>query len=407
MTQRLVTASHGLCCASAWLFVQASWAIKGSKAPLCAIGFSRTLTTIGMVPGGGAESMLARTSRIAVARRRESLVSKGRCEACWLHNSMCLCEALRRLWAGHQPLKTHVAVYYHYKEWGRSSNTGRLLSIGLGEENVTTYIYGQDEAALNELLTTKPSCILFPSASSVPIDDLFKNSLWGAPPGVERGDGAVGSEDRVLCVLDSTWNQASALDKSLSSSIPRVNINAMVDGPSNFLSRKQSITPNKISTIEAAALALQLLGEEKDALDRIELSLKMSVDVLKVQGGREPVFSSQVGVVRPSFAPTHSPTNSHAQAQAQWQGQTQGPFTAPSIVKPEVCPLCKVAPRRGFKNLGLRRPFDEENQRAGSFAYRVWRCTSCSECFNVEAALPPSDKDIDIKEGEGEGEARS
>ena len=352
--------------------------------------------------------MLARTSLIAIERRRESLVSKGRCEACWLHSSMCLCGAVRRLWAGQQSLKTCVAVYFHYKEWGRSSNTGRLLSIGLGAENVSTFIYGnpRDEAALNDLLSNNPSCILFPSAASVPIDQLFPKS--GPPPRTipstgeeEGGDGKLVAR-RVLCVLDSTWNQASALDKSLSPSIPRGNINSLVDGPSNFLSRKQSLTATKISTIEAAALALQLLGEERDALDRIDLSLKMSVDVLKVQGGREPAFVGQVGVIRPSFAPTTSPViNSSSQAQAQ----PQGPFTAPSIAKPEQCPLCKTAPRRGFKNLGLRRPFDEEKQQAGSYAYRVWRCTGCAACFNVDTALPAV-PGPGSKEGEGEGEGK-
>lgn len=404
---------------------------------------------LGTVGGsdGEEESMLARTSRCNIEKRFESFVEKGRCPRCFLSKTCCICAPVQALWAPVKPLlKTRIAIYYHYKEFGRASNTAKLCSIGLssgeaveggsgdcgdgdgqegegsmaglaraarinsnrhlqGEDAVSAaqcsyFIYGNPthEAALNRLLTMSPACVLFASGRSVDIGSLARrvgpsgdggggienSSSSGGGGGSDGGSGG----SRVVCVLDGTWGQVSAMEKTLDPSIPRAKVDLLVNKKSDFLSRKQSENTRRISTIEALGLALEGLGEDSpEALrltaEAIERSLQLGVDALLKQGGRREAFQNSI---RPSFS-TVLPGE-------------RGPYTAPSIGKPTVCPACGAAPKRGFRNCGVRRPYDVERDCPGGAVLRVWLCHECSAYHSV-GIDPPTPPAVMQSSGEG------
>lgn len=310
------------------------------------------------------ESVISRTSRINIERRLESMKEKCRCVDCFMSKALCICPAIKSLWAPLDPPTTRIAIFYHYKEWGRSSNTGKLLSIGLGPEHVETFIFGnsQHEAALNKLLTSNPSAVLFAGKKSMPITTLLAQRAELSSPLSESDSDR--RQRPVLCVIDSTWGQAPAMEKVIDYRVPRVHVDLHVEKPSDFLSRKQSSTQTKISTIEAVALALTQSGERTECAEAIHHSLLHSVDSLKVQGGRKVAFDH---VIIPNARPEYG----------------HGPYTAPIVNKPAVCPLCGGKPPGGFRNQGVRRPFDESTGSHQGGAHRVWRCSGCSEFFNV------------------------
>ena len=322
----------------------------------------------GTVVGGAEEGMLARTSRVTMEKRDASMREKRRCEVCFMSKSLCVCKRVREIWAKvpSRP-KCRIAIFYHYKEWGRASNTGKLLQIGLGSEFVDSFIYGnpEHEASLSALLTSRPSAILFPGPNSVPISSILEslNSDSDADTATATTAATPTSGPAVLCVLDATWTQAPTLSNALPAAVPRVALDQAVSRPSEFLNRKQS-TPTRISTVEAAALALEQLGEPKAVVDAIHASLRVSVDSVLLQAGKSKAFSTDV-------KPDPSALGG------------VGPFTPPTVEKPVVCPLCNAEPERGYRNLGIRRPWDEERNCKGTSSHRVWKCSGCEGIFNT------------------------
>ena len=344
------------------------------------------------------------SSQIAIDRRRESLRAKNRCERCFMTKTICVCRRIEELWEGQSRPRTRIAILYHYKEWGRASNTGKLLEIGLGPGIVQAFIFGNPahEKALNDLLLSRPSAVLFPGPKSVPPQTVLAE--WGQLSESESPISATASAP-VLCLLDGTWTQASSLDKVVDSRIPRLALDSLVSRPSDFLSRKQS-SPTRVSTIEAASLALAQLGEDEAVAECVSASLRLSVDAIRVQGGKDPAFDN---VIRPVFfssaaplgggsgsqstpSPTFLPASASASASAS---AVSGPFTKPTINKPVKCECCGVSEVtsllnvafKGFRNMGVRRPWDEEKQQRGEAAHRVWECRSCGGLFNSPLGL--------------------
>ena len=86
------------------------------------------------------------------------------------------------------------------------------------------------------------SCVLFPSDNSVPLTE------WTAR---RPGDPVR------LIALDGTWKQCKKMSKCLPKSLQLVRLDP--DTPSLFRSRKQT-SRNRLSTLEAVALAWKLIG---------------------------------------------------------------------------------------------------------------------------------------------------
>lgn len=333
-------------------------------------------------------SNLDQQSSISIARRRAVFEAEGRCLQCFIFKAFCVCEPVRKIF---QPItskestsllsRINFDVLMHFKEWGRSSNTGKLLQVGLGSERCSTYIFGNtaDETALISTLRSQPSLIIYPSSDSLPIShykDMLLNAVEGPKP-------------LHLCVVDSTWSQSSAMNRSLPDDIPRACIDLeYITGPSRFLNRKQSIHKHKVSTIEAVTLALFALldaakginqttenppaasastAETKDTNDDDDLlplelqpfrsALEYGVDAVRRQGGLPPAFGNHI---RPHFVsnPAGSETANLTEAGSEVAIGHYGPVTRPLLEKPDVCLHCGA--RRcadssvSFKNMGNR-----------------------------------------------------
>lgn len=169
------------------------------------------------------------------------------CEGCWLLRAYCVCSVLQEI----QPTLTlgpnRLLVYMHYKEYRRSSNSAVLLRKLLSEETkIVLFGTEQGKAEFQRELEdqTLRSCVLFPCAQSVPITE------WMAQrPGLPIR----------LIALDGTWTQCKKMSKSLPKSLALVHLSP--EAPSRFRSRKQT-AGNRLSTLEAVALAWKLLGVE-------------------------------------------------------------------------------------------------------------------------------------------------
>ena len=197
-------------------------------------------------------------------------------------------------------------------------------------------------------LSSTPSFVLSPGESSIPMSSF--QQIY------KQANGNVN-----IILVDSTWNQASAMLKNIPSSIPRVHIDELsIRAPSQFLSRKQT-SDTKTSTIEAFALALQALDSSNDAMiSSLYEALRLSVDSLNKQCG---LASSYGNDITPNMMMCDSST---------------GPFQKAAVARPNSCPECGTGAK--FVNMGLRKP----DEAIGRKLSRIWQCKQCSSFFSIE-----------------------
>lgn len=197
-----------------------------------------------------------------------SIAGKEKCRRCWFYKSMCICGKLSDLSLGASPITTDIALFMHFKEYGKTTNTGKLVQLIAGEERCKTYVYGTSKADVGLLNIVRDESIqpviLYPTVDSVPISEFRKRDS---------------QKKLVLCIIDSTWSQSKAMNRWFPNSVPRVHIDDFVSEKSLFLSRKQSIISSRVSTLEAIEKALLSLGEPASAVAPLIPALKLSVDV--------------------------------------------------------------------------------------------------------------------------------
>lgn len=217
-------------------------------------------------------------------KTRSELLQKQKCCRCYLKHSLCICSRIENaLQTLDQSIHYHFDLLSHFKEFGDSSNSGKLISIGLPFHSTNT-IYGSKvaESLLIEKLMTSPSLILYPGVNSRPIE--------------EYKDWFINHDKKVrFCVIDSTWNLSRAMTNIFPSSIPQANITNFITAPSLFLNRKQ-VAPKKVSTVEAIALCLRGLGESENIVDPIINALKISVDASLVSSFKKVAYHTRSSV---------------------------------------------------------------------------------------------------------------
>lgn len=151
-----------------------------------------------------------------------------------------------------------LTTIFLFSEFGRSSNTGKILTTCCPHSQL--YVSGlpsQEEALIAHLRANpETSFVLFPSPDSISVQEFL--SRFAAKPAPESGGEGKGKEvEKVaedvkalrvtdspplnIVVIDGTWNQAKHLIYNIPADIPRVHINPTA--PSLFLLRKARSLP--------------------------------------------------------------------------------------------------------------------------------------------------------------------
>lgn len=332
--------------------------------------------------------------------RRTEMKEAGRCCECFLPLQLCICANVAKLFeeSTFTP-RANLLIYMHNKEWGRTSNTGKLMVKGMPEHS-QLHLYGikDQQEALIDKLNSGPSLILYPSKNSTSISDY--KEMYANQNGTLN-----------ICVLDATWAQSHTMEKSLPAHIPRVQVDDFILKASEFLNRKQS-QADRVSTIEAVMIALQTLGESPERLRPMQEALRLSVDAVNRLRGKKEHFG-----------------HNFVSSITACGDVTNGPYTKSTIVRPESCPHCMASHTTTiFKNVGARKGHYDPNFMAkkeaakisetalsmeskveggveevervsedasvnsessapvsGKF-HRAWKCQACKEVFHVNSA---------------------
>lgn len=180
---------------------------------------------------------------------------KGKCGSCMFQRQYCICGALaelRRKAVEYQVGdRVRFVVWMHQLERPRASNTGKLLEHVLPGSEVLLHDVPTDTQRLDDLvaMVRGRAVVLYPSEDATPAAEA--HALMAAPAGE-------GVQPPLLAVLvDGTWRQAKRMHRVFEG-LPHVALSHC--GSSEFHWRRQS-QEGRISTVEAAALLLEELGE--------------------------------------------------------------------------------------------------------------------------------------------------
>jgi DTW domain-containing protein YfiP len=162
-----------------------------------------------------------------------------RCIACRLRIDLCLCAASPRL-----PLATRLVMLMHAKEWRRASNTGHLARLAVQDAHIVLHgRIGQTLTAQDLPTANTHPILLFPSSTAA----VLTPEVAAALP-----------RPLSLIIPDGNWGQAKQMVKRIPglAALPTV---ALPLAPAGVRRLRRNLTPDRMSTLEAVALALGLL----------------------------------------------------------------------------------------------------------------------------------------------------
>lgn len=275
--------------------------------------------------------------------KEESINNIKKCSKCFLLNEYCICTKLKTIWSSAQDSnndlegdaiprshpKLQLYLFTHYKEYGKSSNTGKLLmNIPNLKSEVCIYGNPSDEKMIFEMLNPKKNeitLLLYPGNDSVSIDNarnilnVEHESHSHANSNCYHATCKHSFDNINVIVIDSTWAQSKSMyrwvcrhrkridecnkallnnsDSSDSNTMPPVENGIYINihsneavskrGSSLFENRKQ-IAPTKSSTLESTVLSLEYLNLcNQKFLECCYESLVLCVQAMKKQNGKK------------------------------------------------------------------------------------------------------------------------
>ncbi|XP_055546134.1 tRNA-uridine aminocarboxypropyltransferase 2-like [Wyeomyia smithii] len=173
------------------------------------------------------------------------------CNNCRRPIPVCWCSALPS-----KPLnpESRIVLLQHPAEEKRALRTAPMLSIGLAAGKCLIYKgkkFPRCDPELESILTDKKSLLLYPSARSIPIEQL---------------DQSAGPYNLIL--IDGTWPQAKAIYASSSMLQGMRQIKLVSSGNSSYIIRTQP-TDGCLSTLETAIEALSILERDNSYREQL------------------------------------------------------------------------------------------------------------------------------------------
>jgi DTW domain-containing protein YfiP len=194
-----------------------------------------------------------------------------------MHRTLCICALIPRI-----ETRTRLLLILHQLEDRKPTNTGRLAARCLTNSAVSTRA-GRPPAELWE--GTEP-VLLFPHAEARPLES-WRDS----------------SRPITLVVPDGTWRQANKARRRVEGldALPCAALPPVVRSSYRL---RHDRRPDRVSTIEAVALALRIL-EGPSAAEPLELIFRIMVDRTLWTNGR--IASGEVTGGIPAGVRSHDP----------------------------------------------------------------------------------------------------
>ena len=221
----------------------------------------------------------------------ERMQRRNLCNYCWLHPNLCMCGAFKPRSACHFRFKIHILM--HAREFAKLSNSGRIIA---GFFDAPLYI-GWNEVSKKSLDTLFAECssenlfVLFPDKESISIEQML--SVTGPLcmdsneiKNVESGEQAPTMGKLIhIIIIDSTWNEAKALQALVPRQFPRVALDPnLVSNYHSLLAAVRSRTRESgVCTADAVMIFLRAIGCPEKHVCQISENLNHLVNIIKLE----------------------------------------------------------------------------------------------------------------------------
>ena len=173
------------------------------------------------------------------------------CSHCHYPVNVCLCQHIQQAFP-----KTHLVILQHPSEVKAAKNTARLIKLCIPKSEIIVGEQPQDFAELKKQIqhdTHQHSLrwgILYPTDQATQIEDIEKTSLSLKP--------------QALILLDGTWKKAYKMWQlnPWLHALPQLTFREI---PENRYLIRKTQQANSLSTLEAAAYALQCLEQHNSS----------------------------------------------------------------------------------------------------------------------------------------------
>ncbi|MET0357537.1 MAG: DTW domain-containing protein [Cellvibrio sp.] len=221
------------------------------------------------------ERCLANSTREFLARGK----SVVRCEHCQLATYACICP-----WQPRLDSRSEFVLLFHRDEIFKPTNTGRLIAdVFPAQSHAFCWSRTEPDEKLIDLLSdeTRQCFIVFPLD---PSDEKAKlRDIFTEIPANEK--------IKTFILLDATWKQSGRMFH-LSRWLEKVPCVSLPEGVLRGYAVRKSHQDDYLSTAEAAALCLQMAGEEKNSQILLDYFQLFNEHYLATRGCYPPVVGA-------------------------------------------------------------------------------------------------------------------
>ncbi len=176
-----------------------------------------------------------------------------RCPVCGVHQHLCFCAGFPVF-----ATRTNIVFLQHPQEAKKPTNSARLACRILSSASIVPW------SRVDPPVFPHDAILLYPSADATPLE-----------PGDLAGSGT-------LVIPDGTWSQASRIASVLRNTPFRRRI--LPFGNATAWTVRQSDDPERISSAQAAAMALHLAGETEAATNLYDAVREAGRRILAMRG---------------------------------------------------------------------------------------------------------------------------
>jgi DTW domain-containing protein len=202
-----------------------------------------------------------------------------RCDHCQLADYACICD-----WQTQLNSRVEFVLLLHRNEVFKPTNTGRLIAdIFPGQTHAYCWSRTEPEQALLDLLhdENRQCFIVYPADSATSATKL--RQVYVELP--------VNQKIKTFILLDATWKQSSRIFH-LSRWLEEVPCVSLPEGTMRGYAVRKSHQDNYLSTAEAAALCLQMAGEQKNCEVLLDYFQLFNEHYLATRGCYPPVIGA-------------------------------------------------------------------------------------------------------------------
>ena len=192
----------------------------------------------------------------------DELKGRRHCQDCYRPCEVCWCHYLPS-----PPItcNTKVIVLQHPRESRRAIRTCRMLELGLSPGSCLVFegtSFSCENSLVSSLINQSNTFLLYPGKGAICLDNLC-----------HMKDRQESSSAITLVLLDGTWREAKSIlrNSPLLQTLPKVTLKA--GEPSEYVVRSQPALGG-LSTLEAAARAIEVLEQQQGLLDSLLAPLR-------------------------------------------------------------------------------------------------------------------------------------